>query len=49
MEDSDGLEEVTGVRDPELGVSDHKLNRVDSSTGSDEKGRQQAIENAPRA
>ena len=44
MEDSDGLEEVTGVHDPEKG-----LDQVESTTGSDEKGKQQALEQAPSA
>jgi hypothetical protein len=46
MEDTDGLEEVTGVQDPEKGDHDHNLDRVDSTTGSDEKGKQQALEQA---
>jgi hypothetical protein len=45
MEDTDGLEEVTGAQDPEKGV--HDLDRVDSTTGSDEKGKQHALEQAP--
>lgn len=45
MEDSDGLEEAAQVHDPERG--DHKLGRVESSAGSDEKGRQQTLEQAP--
>ncbi|KIM32985.1 hypothetical protein M408DRAFT_326659 [Serendipita vermifera MAFF 305830] len=47
MEDSDGIEEITHVHDPEKGEGDRKFERVDSSAGSDEKGNQQAVEKVP--
>ena len=44
MEDSDGIEDITHVHDPEKGTGN--LDRVESSTGSDEKGKHQAVEQA---
>jgi len=49
MEDSDGIEEITHAHDPEKGVDNRNLERVESSTGSDEKGRQQAVERTSNA
>ena len=45
MEESDGLEEVTQLHDPEKGSEDQQLDRVASSTGSDEKRKQGLMEN----